>query len=841
MLLARRGAVQNHFARRGYCAVRKPSAERLGAQVPSQADIVVIGGGVIGCGVAYHLAKFGASVLLLERSGLTHGCTWHAAGLVGQLRNNRNLTKLGRDSTALYRELEKETGQAVGWREVGSVRIASSPERMLELKRLYGMAQSFGFEMDLVSPKEAQKLCPVISLDNVEGAAWIPTDGYVDPTMLTMALANGARKHGAKLITGVEVTGFKKKKVGTEEFITHIIHSQGETEVNKVVNCAGLWANQLGKLMGAPVPTCNVQHQYMVSNQVEGVHPNLPTFRDPDHLVYLKPEHTGLVLGGWEANTIPVHVPTDFGTQLYDPNYDRFEQHIIGATKRVPRLADVAIKTLINGPIPVTADGEPILGRTPEISNAYVGAGFTAGVAASGGCSKALAQWIMNEEPPMDLWPLDIRRFGQHSSKSWFLMERSVEIYGDYYTLHPPFREHHSARDLRKSPLYESLKSNGGVFGSKFGWERPNWFTNDPNNNQDIPQFGYPNWWDAVGEEHAACRNSVVLFDQTSFAKLVVEGPDAYSLLQRLAANHIGEVGSITYTQMCNHKGGIECDLTIARIGEDKFYVVTGTGFGTRDFGWIKRNAGTSKVQFTELTGAYACINIQGPRSRDVLKRVTNALEDDMSNEAFPFFGCRNITIGSAPVWALRVTFVGELGYELHFPQEYAQHVYDLLRSAGQEFNIRDAGYRAINSLRCEKGYRFWGSDMTSDYNPYEAGLGFCVSLTEEKGDFVGRKALEKVSQEGPKRKLVCFILDKAPKPLTGGETIYHNGKVVGITSSADYGYTIGKHVAFGYLPSELCNEKSFEIASYGQKLPATRQAPLNRCLYDHERKKILA
>lgn len=805
-------------------------------KLPSRARVVVIGGGAVGCSIAYHLIKEGErDVLLLEKSGLTHGATWHAAGLVGQLRSKRNLTRLMQDSVALYGKIAAETGQETEWRPAGSLRLASSEARWSELKRSVSTARSFGFDIHTVSPAEAQKMFPLITLDGVVGAVFVPTDGYVDPTGLTMAYAKGARSGGAKLVEGVLVMGIETKG----RRATRVITDKGTVECEILVNAAGMWADRIGAMAGAKIPAVAVEHQYMVTEKSNEIPKGLPTLRDPDKAFYLKPDVSALAIGGWEPNTVPFGrggAPFEFGRELLPSNFDRFEQIATPATERLPILEKLGVRTLINGPIPISPDGEPILGKAPELDNFFVACGFTSGIAASGGAGKAIAQWIVHGEPERDLWSFDVRRFGLHHMSGRYRYERAVEIYHRYYLIHWPVEELSTGRGGRRSPLYPLLKAKGAVFGSRFGWERPTWFAPKGMEGRDVPSFeGRPSWFEAVASEHKATRERVTLFDQSSFSKFEIDGPGAFRALQRIAANDLDKpAGTAIYTQLCNERGGIEADLTIMRMGENRFYVVTGSAFGVRDGGWILRHLPVDgSVSFRDVTSSKAVINICGPRSRAVLAKVA---EGDISNAEFPFLGAREIRIGYAPVLAVRITYVGELGWELHIPVEYAAHVYETLVAAGDEFGIADAGYRAIETLRLEKRYLYWGADITPDYTPFEAGLGFAVALN--KGDFIGRDALIRARAEGAKRKLCVFLLDE-PVSVYGGEAIYAaDGRVLGVTSSGGYGHTIGKSIVYGYVPSEDAKAPRYEIEAFMKRIPATR---IDKAPYDPERRKLLA
>lgn len=806
------------------------------AELPSQARIVVIGGGAIGCSIAYHLAKLGQrDVVVLEKAALTHGSTWHAAGLVGQLRSKRNLTRLMQYSARLYATLEAETGQAVEWKPVGSLRLASSEERWSELKRMATTARSFDFELHTLSTKEAVDKFPLIDPKGVVGAVYVPNDGAVDPSSLTQAYARGAKAGGVKFVEGVRVTGFD----ASGRRVTRVRTDKGEIACEIVVNAAGIWARDVAKMAGVAVPAGAVEHQYLITEKRNDMPKGLPTLRDPDNIFYLKPEPGALAIGGWEQGTPTFGangVNFDFGRELLPPNQERLEAFLLPAAERLPILNEIGIRTVINGPIPISPDGEPILGLAPERDNFYVACGFTSGIAASGGAGKAMAEWIVAGEPSMDLWAFDVRRFGKHHMSAKYLAERSVDSYWRYYQIHYPVEELTSARGGRRSPLYDRLKARGAVFGSRFGWERPNWFAPQSTEAVDRPSFeARPNWFGPVAEECRAARERAVLIDQSSFSKFEIAGPGAFAALQRVVANDLDKpAGALTYTQLCNERGGIEADLTFARLDENRFYMVTGSAFGVRDRAWIEKHLPRDgSVTLTDVTSARAVVNLGGPRSRDILAKVA---EGDVSNDGFPYMTAKEIRIGFAPVLALRVTYLGELGWELHMPVEYAAHVHELLTEAGAAFGVKDAGYRAIESLRLEKRYLYWGADITPDYTPFEAGLGFCVALGK-KSDFIGRAALEKAKTEGPKRKLIVLTVD-APVQLYGGETLIREGKTRGVASSGGWGHTIGKGILFGYVPAEEAAHRDWEIEAFTKRYKATR---IDGAAVDPKRLKILA
>jgi 4-methylaminobutanoate oxidase (formaldehyde-forming) len=768
-------------------------------ELPSTAKAVIIGGGIIGCSTAYHLAKLGwTDTVLLERKKLTSGTTFHAAGLVGQLRSNANITQLLGYSVDLYKKLEEETGLGTGWKMNGGLRLACNEERWTEVKRQATTAHSFGLDMQLLTPQEAQDLWPLMDIGDVIGAAFLPTDGQANPSDITQALAKGARMAGAKIFEDTKVTDLEIENGKIRAVITE----HGRIECEKVIVCAGQWTRDFAAKFGVNVPLVPMEHQYMVTEPF-GVPGDLPTLRDPDRLTYYKEEVGGLVMGGYEPNPIPWAVngiPQGFHYTLLDSNFDHFEQIMELSLGRVPALENAGIKTLTNGPESFTPDGNFIVGEAPELKNFFVGAGFNAfGIASGGGAGMVLAEWAAKGEPPFDLWSADIRRFGRpHFDTDW-VRTRTVEAYGKHYTMAWPHEEHDSGRPCRKSPLYDVLKDQGACFGEKLGWERPNWYADAAlgETPKDEYSFGRQNWFNAVGREHKAAREAAVLFDQTSFAKFALKGPDALAAMNWICANDVDKpVGALVYTQMLNDRGGIECDLTVGRVAHDEFYIVTGTGYATHDFDWISRNIPEGlNCQLFDITSSNAVLSLMGPRARDILAAVTR---DDVSNNGFPFGTIRTIGIAGCPVQALRVTYVGELGWELHLPVEYAQTVYAALMEAGAPHGLVNAGYRAIESLRLEKGYRAWGSDIGADHTPFESGLGWAVKLRKNTA-FKGREAAAAQKEGGVKKMLACFTVDPEVV-LLGRETIYRNGERVGWLTSGGYGHTLGQSIGYGYV-----------------------------------------
>lgn len=797
------------------------------ADFPDRARAVVIGGGIIGCSTAYHLGKLGwDDTVVLERHKLTSGTTFHAAGLVGQLRSNANITQLLGESVKLYDSLEHETGLVTGWKRNGGLRLACNAERWTEVKRQATVARSFGIDMDLLTPDEAQKMWPLMDVSDVVGAAFLPGDGQANPSDITQSLAKGARMNGVRIFEDTEVTGIETENGRVKAVNT----SQGRIECEVVVNCAGQWAREVGQMVGVNVPLVSVEHQFMVTKRIEGVTPDLPTLRDPDRLIYFKEEVGGLVLGGYESNPNPWArdgIPRDFNFSLLDSNWDHFEQFLEPAIGRVPALGEADIQTLVNGPESFTPDGNFILGEAPELANFFVGAGFNAfGIAAGGGAGMALAEWVANGEQPYDLWPVDIRRFGPPHRDTEWVRKRTLEAYGKHYTIAWPHEEHESGRPCRRSPLYERLRAAGACFGEKLGWERANWFAESPDQAVETHTFERPSWFDRVALEHQATRERVTVFDQSSFAKFMMVGPDAEAALSWICANDIAKpVGTIVYTQMLNRHGGTECDLTVSRIAHDRFYITTGTGSATHDFDWIARNIPEAmNAQLVDVTSSRAVISIMGPNARDVLSAVTRA---PLDNESFPFAAIREIAIEGAPLLALRVTFVGELGWELHVPTENALGVYDALMDKGAEFGISNAGYRAIESMRLEKGFRAWGAEVSPDYTPLESGLGWALKLKTDI-PFLGRDAVEEQKSAGLTRRIACFTVDDPDVILLGKETILRNGERAGWLSSGGFGHTVGCPIGYGFVRNADGVDRAFIESGDYELIVANERIPCN-------------
>ncbi len=767
--------------------------------LPTQAQIVVIGGGIIGCSTAYHLARdHKADVILLEQNQLTAGSTWHAAGLVGQLRSSASITQVLRYSVDLYSKLEAETGLATGWKMTGCIRLATNEQRMIEYRRLATTARSFGMDMQLITPSEVKALWPLMNISDLLGASYLPTDGQASPSDITQSLAKGARMHGARIFESVRVKGF----AFDNGRIVSVETDQGSVACERVVNCGGQWARQIGALAGVSVPLQPMKHQYIITEPIPGLARNAPTLRDPDLRTYFKEEVGGLVMGGYEPNPqawTTGEVPDDFAFKLFDDDYDHFEPHMHAAIARVPALETVGVRKMMHAPESFTSDGNFVLGKAPECANFYVGAGFNAfGIASGGGAGWVLAQWVASGEAPMDLWAVDIRRFSAvHANRDW-LRERVVEATAKHYTIAFPHEEYESGRPRLVSPLYERLKQHNAVFGSKLGWERANWFAPKGAEPRDVYSMGRQNWFDAVGEEHRATRERVAVFDQSSFAKFELIGVDAEKALSAICAGDPRKPpGRLTYTQMLNSRGGIECDLTIARLAEDRYTLVTGTGFRSHDYAWIEDHIARGiDAKLVDLTEERATLAVMGPRARELMARVS---KDDFSNAGFPFAHAREIVVAGRAALALRITYVGELGWELHLDNADAPRIFDALMLAGRDLGVTLAGYRAIDSLRLEKAYRAWGADITPNDNPFEAGLGFAVSLKGNR-DFLGREALLAAREKPLKKRLVSFVCDDEDVVLIGRETILRDGEQVGYLTSGGYGYTLGKPIGMGYV-----------------------------------------
>jgi glycine cleavage system T protein len=773
------------------------------ANLPKHAQAVVIGGGVGGTSIAYHLALMGwKDVVLVERHELTSGSTWHSAGLVGQMRSDANLTRMMHYSTDLYRKLKEETGVDTSWREVGGLRLASSHERLEETKRLVGMARSFGVPMELISPKEAQEKFPLMSIDGVVAAAFTPNDGSIDPTGLTNALAAGAKLHGAKIFINTNVEAIHLKDGRVHEVVT----DQGTIQTEVVVNASGMWGREVGKMVGLDLPVVPMAHLYILTKPIEGVTHSFPNLRDPDLLVYWREEVGGLVTGGYERQPATYGmngIPRDFKYQLLAPDWDRFAPLMENSIRRVPAVENAEVVKLLNGPEGFTPDGEFLLGPT-SVKGFWVACAFCAhGLAGAGGIGKAMAEWIIDGNPEWDMWRLDVRRFGPNYNNLDYTAARTIETYTQYYDIHFPGEERLSRRGQRLSPTYFKLRDLRCSFGEKFGWERPNWFSiyeEKATHGHEPRGWARHSWSRAIGHEHLMTRENAGLFDETSFNKFEVRGTGALKFLNHVCANEIDQpIGTVIYTQCLNKRGGIECDFTVTRLGKERFLIITGTAFGQHDMSWLSLNMpDDGSVALEDVGSQYACIGLWGPKARKILNKVTT---DDITNEGFPYMTAKYINVGDVPALASRVTYVGELGWEFYCPMEYGVRLWDTLWEAGVPEGMVAAGYKAIDTLRLEKGYRYWSSEISPDYNPFEAGLGFAVKL--DKPDFIGKEALVKAKAEGLKQKLVCMSVADDRTIALGKEPIRSDEKIIGWVAAGGYGYSVKKSLVFAYVPIE--------------------------------------
>jgi 4-methylaminobutanoate oxidase (formaldehyde-forming) len=797
-------------------------------RLPGSARVVIVGGGIAGTSVAYHLTKLGwRDVLLLEQGQLTCGTTWHAAGLVGQLRANRSMTRMSMYGTELYAGLERETGLATGWKKCGSITVARTADRLTQLKRSLASAKSFGLEAEFISPAEAGKLFPMMRIDDLVGAVWLPNDGKANPTDLTQSLAKGARMGGARIIEGVKVTGVRLSS-GTRPRVAGVTTDQGEIDCEYIVNCAGQWAREFGQLAGVNVPLFSAEHFYLVTGKIDGVHPDLPVLRDPDGYIYFKEEVGGLVMGGFEPKAKPWDVdriPEKFEFQLLSEDWDHFEILMQNALQRTPSLETAEVKQLLNGPESFTADGNFILGEAPEVANYFVCAGFnSAGIANSGGAGRLTAEWIAGGGPSQDLWDVDIRRLAPYLGNRRFLRERTVESLGLHYAMRYPRQELQSARPLRRSPLYDRLAARGARFGSRMGWERANYFApSDAPAPRDT--FGKPDWLPHMLREQQAAREAAAIFDQSSFSKFLLQGRDALAVLQRICANQMDvAVDRMVYTAMLNDRGGFESDLTVIRLAPTSFLIITGTAQTTRDFAWIERHIGEAHAILTDVTSAYGVLSLMGPRSAEILARVSPELATGQqlgSNQT------RMIDVGLARIRAAQIAYIGGPGFELYIPSELMATVYDTLIEAGSEYGLVDAGYYTIDALRVEAGRRAFGLELGPDETPLEAGLMYAVRM-DKAADFIGRAALARQQEQGSGKRLAMFVLDDGAAFPWGGEVLLRDGVPVGEISSGGYSGRLNRAVVMGYvrspgrIDSDFLGRGRYQLDIAGELVPLT-------------------
>jgi glycine cleavage system aminomethyltransferase T/glycine/D-amino acid oxidase-like deaminating enzyme len=836
--------------------VTVPTDARDQPALPDRARVVVIGGGVGGTSVAYHLAELGErDVLLVERAELTAGSTFHSAGLVGQLRADPGLTRMNMHSVELYRRLQSGDHQP-GWVESGSVKIASTAERLEEIRRQVSWARTYGLPLEEISAKEVSELFPLAELDGVVGGCLMPSDGQLDPSQLTYALAAGARAGGVRIATRTRVLGIETEEIRHGRRVRRVRTDRGDVECEVVVDCGGMYAAEIARMVGVRVPIVPMSHQYVVTEAMPAVveasrERPLPSLRDPDLLVYYRQEVDGLVMGGYEREPAPWTatassydaIPADFNGRLLPEDWSRLEEISTNAQRRVPGLAETGIRRFVNGPEAFTPDNEFCLGET-EVAGFFVGAGFCAhGIAGAGGIGQVMASWIVEGDPGLDVWHMDIRRFGTAYRSPSYTLARTVETYATYYDIAYPNRQRRSGRPLRTSPLYAWHATHGATFGEKAGWERVEHYrhsldvldvdslieSNSLIDAESVRPRGWAgrDWSPSVVVEHLATRGSAGMFDETSFAKIHVSGSDAAAFLERVCDNRVARgVGDVTYTQCLNERGGIEMDVTVTRLGEQDFRIVTGTAFGTHDLGWLRRQARLleADVRLSDVSGSEVCFAIWGPRAREILAPLTPA---DLADAAFPFMTARDIPVGDVPVRALRVTFVGELGWELYAPAEYGLRLWETLVTAGGD-DVTVAGYRAIESLRLEKAYRVWSTDITPETNPYEAGLGFCVKL-DKPGGFVGADALRQVKADGVRRRLACLMLDDPREVVLGGEPVVAGEEILGRVTSGGQGYSVGASIAYAYLPPDAAVPGTcVGVDLFGVRQPATVvKAPL--------------
>jgi 4-methylaminobutanoate oxidase (formaldehyde-forming) len=782
--------------------------------LPTQARIVIVGGGIAGCSTAYLLSLMGeCDVLLLEQGKLTCGTTWHAAGLVGQMRPNRNMTRMSKYGIELYATLEAETGLATGWKQCGSVNVAASAERMQVLRKQAALAHSFGVEVEVIDRSRIAELWPLLRTDDLHGGLWIPGDGKANPADLCMSLAKGARLRGVKVVEELEVSGV----LSDNGRVSGVRTAMGDVACEIVINCAGQWARQFGRLAGVNVPLYSAEHFYIVTERIEGVQPMLPVLRDPDGFIYYKEEVGGLLMGGFEPKAKPWQmdpIPSTFQFELLGDDWDQFEPLMLSAMHRTPCLESARVKMLLNGPESFTPDGNFILGEAPELRHYFVAAGFnSAGIANSGGAGKLIAEWVIGGEAPGDLWDVDIRRFAPFNANRQALAQRTGETLGLHYSMRWPRQELESARPLRTSPLYDLLKAKGAEFGSKFGWERANYFRPSADSVRPAYGLGQPGWLPWMLDEQRATREAVALYDQSSFAKLQLQGRDAAAVLQRLCANDMAmPVDKMVYTAMLNERGGFESDLTVMRTAADSYLIVTGSAQATRDFDWISRHILSDEHAMLSDVGASICVlSLMGPAARELLSRVS---PDDLSPNSLKFSHTRQIDLGLARVRAARMSYVGGPGFELYVPVEMTRHVYLALLAAGADLGLRDAGYYALDALRIEAGRRAWGAELGPDETPFEAGLSYAVKLDKAE-DFIGRDALLAARTQPLRKKLLSFVFDDALAWAWGGEAIVIDDQTVGELSSVGWSPKAGACVALGYVRGDAAQKMHAGTAAH--------------------------
>ncbi len=810
--------------------------------LPKRVDVAIIGGGIVGCSIAYHLTKIGiTNVAVLERKQLTSGTTWHAAGLVGQLRATRNLTELAKYTTGLFEGLEKETGQATGFKQNGSLSLALTDGRLEELMRGASMAKQFGLEVNVISLDEVRQRIPHYNLDGVKGAVHLPKDGQVNPIDVTQALAAGAKSKGAKVFENTKVTRIlheNGKAIGVET-------ADGTILADKIVIASGMWSRHLGQSVGVSIPLHACEHFYIVSEPIADLPRNMPVVRVPDEYTYYKEDAGKLMVGAFEPKSKPWGgggIDDEHAFVTLPEDMDHFEPILNHAINRVPLLETAGIQLFFNGPESFTPDNRYYLGEAPEMKNLYVATGFNSiGIQSSGGAGLVLSQWIKNGYAPMDVSGIDIRRIHPFQSNSNYVRERVSETLGLLYAMHWPYRQAETSRGVRRSPFYEITKTLGAVFGEVNGWERPNWYARNDTKPEYEYSYGRQNWFPCAQHESDRLQNEVVFFDQSSFAKFMVEGKDALQVLNYISANQIDVAeGRIVYTQWLNERGGIEADLTVTRLGPEKFMVVTGAAVQTRDLAWVKKHAEGKACVVTDITSGLPMLSIMGPKSRALLESMSGA---DLSDQAFPFGTSKELEVGYAKVRASRITYVGELGWELYIPAEFATHVLETIIEAGKTFNLTPAGMHTMNNARMEKGYKHWSHDIADEDTPLEAGLGFAVAF--DKPEFIGKSALSKQKNHPLTKRMICLALDdnstNAPM-MYHEEPIYRDGVLVGSTTSGAWGHRVRKSLALGYVKSDSVVSKDWlesgkwEVEIAWKKYPAQIQL---QPFYDPKSEKI--
>jgi glycine cleavage system aminomethyltransferase T/glycine/D-amino acid oxidase-like deaminating enzyme len=804
--------------------------------LPQRARVVIVGGGAVGCSVAYHLAKLGwTDVVLIEQGQLSCGTTWHAAGVVGQLRAHPSLTRLMLHSSQLYASLEAEVGLGTGWNQCGALWVAASADRLVQMRRTVDMARAQGLEAHDISVAEAGAMWPLMRTEDLAGAIWLPNDAKVNPADLTQALARGARSLGARIFERTRATGWTVDRTR----VTSVATTRGDIECEYVVNCGGQWAKAIGEQVGVTVPLYSAEHYYIVTEAIDGLARTAPTLRDPDGYTYFKEEVRGLLMGGFEPDAKPWvasdEIPEAFEFKLLPEDWNQFDILLRNAVHRVPVMENTGIKKFYNGPESFTPDHNFIMGLAPELDNYFVLAGFnSSGVALAGGAGHALAQWIVAGEPDLDLGPVDIRRFPPVQGNKRWLRRRVQEIVGLHFAMAWPNREPESARGVRRSPVHHLLEAQGACFGTKMGWERANWFA--PAGVKPVVEYGWgrQNWFGYSAAEHLAARTEVALFDQTSFAKIAVRGSDAEAVLQYLCSNDVAvPPGQTVYTALLNDRGGYEADVTVTRIRWNEYLLVTSSGQGVHDLDLLRRGSPASlQVEFFDVTSAYSVLSVMGPDSRALLDGLSS---NDFSAAAFPFGHSREVDLGGLTVRATRLTYVGELGWELYVPSDMAVAAFERLTDPGNVIAPRPAGYYAIESLRLEKGYRAFGRELGPDTSPVEAGLSFACKLRTSI-PFRGREAVERQKAEGVSRRLVSLVVSDPAAYAWGGELLLRDDEPTGFATSAAFGHTVGRTVLLGYVERrdggkadrEWLGQGGYQVAIGGERYDASvsLQAP---------------